>query len=141
VNQEGSGDMYSKAGNMLHTIRQLINDDEKFRSILRGLNKEYYHKTVNSSDIEKYFSDQSGIDLSKVFDQYLRTIKIPVLEYKTVKNKTQVRWTNCVEGFNMKLKLEGRNDWIYPTTEWKTIELKQAVRIDPNFYITVKKVS
>ncbi len=141
VNQEGSGDMYSKAGNMLHTIRQVINDDEKFRSILRGLNKEYYHKTVNSSDIEKYFSEKSGIDLSKVFDQYLRTTKIPVLEYKTVKNKTQVRWTNCVDGFNLKLKLDGTDEWISPTTDWKAVNTKSAIKIDPNFYITVKKVS
>lgn len=139
VNQEGSGDMYSKAGNMLHTIRQMINDDEKFRMILRGLNKDFYHQTVTSAQVEKYISDKSGIDLSKVFDQYLRTVKIPVLEHKAVKGKTSIRWTNCVEGFNMKLKLQGKDEWIYPTTQWQEINLKDKLSIDPNFYILVKK--
>jgi len=139
VNQEGSGDMYSKAGNMLHTIRQMINDDEKFRMILRGLNKDFYHQTVTSAQVEKYISDQSGMDLSKVFDQYLRTVKIPVLEHKNVKGKTSIRWTNCVEGFNMKLKLQGKDQWIYPTTQWQEINIKDKLSIDPNFYILVKK--
>jgi hypothetical protein len=31
VNNEGSGDMYPKGANMLHTIRQLVNNDEKWR--------------------------------------------------------------------------------------------------------------
>ncbi|HEV2831220.1 MAG TPA: M1 family metallopeptidase, partial [Hanamia sp.] len=52
VNNEGSGDMYYKAGNMLHTIRQVINNDEKFRGILRGLNKTFYHQTVATKEIE-----------------------------------------------------------------------------------------
>ena len=77
VNQEGSGDMYYKGGNLLHTIRQVINDDEKFRQILRGLNKDFYHQTVDSKQVEAYISEKSGIDLSKVFDQYLRTTVIP----------------------------------------------------------------
>ena len=82
VNADGPIDIYYKAGNMMHTIRQVINDDEKFRNILRGLNKTFYHQTVTTKQIEDYISKQSGIDFSKVFDQYLRTIKIPVLEYK-----------------------------------------------------------
>ena len=68
--------MYYKGGNMLHTIRQIINDDEKFRMILRGLNKTFYHKTVTGKQVEDYISKNAGIDLSKIFDEYLRTTKI-----------------------------------------------------------------
>lgn len=82
VNQEGSGDMYYKGGNLLHMIRQCINDDAAFRNILRGLNSTFYHKTVTGKEVEDYISKQSGIDFSKVFDQYLRTTQIPVLEYE-----------------------------------------------------------
>ena len=82
VNKEGSGDMYYKGGNLLHTIRNIINDDEKFRQILRGLNKTFYHKTVTTKQVEDYISKESGKDFSKIFDQYLRTTKIPVLEYR-----------------------------------------------------------
>ncbi len=101
VNQEGSSDMYYKGANLLHTIRQVINDDSVFRKILRGLNREFYHKTVDSKDVEAYFSKISGKDLHKIFDQYLRTIKIPELEYKVKGKKVSYRWANCVNGFNM----------------------------------------
>ena len=67
VNNEGSSDMYPKGANMLHTIRQIINDDKKWRSILRGLNKTFYHKTVSTQQIEHYISEKAGIDLQKVF--------------------------------------------------------------------------
>ena len=145
VNQEGSGDMYNKGANLLHTIRQIINDDSDFRKILRGLNKDFYHKTVDSKDVEAYISKQSGKDFSKVFDQYLRTVKIPVLEYKINGNGLSYRWTNCVAGFKMPVKLISGDEWLYPVTEWKTLSMTTDMRnkeiiVDKNFYITVKKV-
>jgi aminopeptidase N len=146
VNQEGSGDMYPKGANLVHTIRQLINDDEKFRQILRGLNKTFYHKTVDSKDVETYISKQSGIDLSKVFDQYLRTTQIPVLEYKTDKHSISFRWANCVEGFDMKVKVNlGKEQWIQPSQSWETLHLAdwydgKAFNTDRNFYVQTKKV-
>jgi aminopeptidase N len=146
VNKEGSSDMYYKGGNMLHTIRQVINDDEKFRAILRGLNSKFYHSVVTTKQIESYMSEQSGKDLSKIFDQYLRTTTIPVLEYKFTGDNMYYRWNNCVAGFNMPVKLNGaKDDWLKATTEWKTTAvtadiLKDGLKIDRNFYITVKRV-
>ena len=145
VNKEGSGDMYYKGGNMLHTIRQVINDDEKFRAILRGLNSKFYHSVVTTKQIESYMSEESGKDLSKIFDQYLRTTMIPVLEYKFTGDNMYYRWSNCVQGFNMPVKLDGIDDWLKATTEWKIVAstagiLKDGLKIDRNFYITVKKV-
>jgi aminopeptidase N len=143
VNKEGSGDMYAKGANMLHTIRQVINDDEKFRQILRGLNRDFYHKTVDSRDVEKYMSEKSGIDLSKIFDQYLRTTQVPVLEYKMNERKLSYRWTNCIDGFNMPVQIgSGRALWLKPTTSWQEMELPLNYSMDDinkNFYITVKK--
>jgi len=146
VNKEGSNDMYYKGGNMLHTIRHVINDDEKFRAILRGLNSKFYHSVVTTKQIENYMSEQSGKDLSKIFDQYLRTTMIPVLEFKFTGDNISYRWTNCVHGFNMPVKLDGIEDWLKATTEWKTVAatadiLKDGLKIDHNFYITVKKVN
>lgn len=141
VNQEGSGDMYYKGANLLHTIRQIINDDSVFRKILRGLNKEFYHRTIDSKDVEAYFSKVSGKDLSKVFDQYLRTTKIPQLEYKKEGDKLSYRWGNCIPGFDMAVRLEGKGDWLRPTAEWKKADMKASdLLVDKNFYITVKKV-
>jgi aminopeptidase N len=143
VNQEGSGDMYYKGGNLLHTIRQCINNDSTFRNILRGLNSTFYHKTVTSAQIEAYISKQSGIDLSKVFDQYLRTTQIPVLEYQVNRQEVKYRFTNCIKGFTMPLKVTWGNtpQWIHPTEAWKTLTTKNAAgvfSVDKNFYIKTK---
>lgn len=150
VNEEGSGDMYYKGGNLLHTIRHSINDDEKFRQILRGLNKAFYHQTVTSKQIENYISEHAGFDYSKVFDQYLRTTQIPVLEYYFSNDNKKVfyRWTNCINGFNLPLSLYSDNTKIkiFPTTEWKSSELtpQQASLFIPDvikklYYVEVKE--
>lgn len=141
VNQEGSGDMYYKGANMLHTIRQVINDDEKFRQILRGLNKDFYHQTVTSKQVENYISKKSGKDLSKIFEQYLRTTQIPILKLKRSAENLIYQWTNCVAGFNMPVKLTN-GQWIYPATTEQKIRMKttkfDSLSVDKNFYIYVK---
>ena len=145
VNASGSGDMYYKGANMLHIIRQLINNDEKWRTILRGLNKTFYHKTVVTKEIEEYISTHSGIDLSSVFNQYLRDIRIPELEYTIKGNQLKYRWTNTVKGFKLPIKVNINGDikTLEPTTFWKTIRVtnpETTFKVDPNFYITTKKL-
>tara|TARA_R100001369_G_scaffold90331_2_gene129195 strand:- start:7952 stop:9601 length:1650 start_codon:yes stop_codon:yes gene_type:complete len=145
VNQRGSGDMYSKGANMLHTIRQLVDDDEKWRTILRGLNREFYHQTVTTKQIEEYISNTSGIDLTQFFDQYLRNAKIPMLEYQVNGKQLRFRYTNIVNGFDMPLKLSinGTEEWVYPTSDWKSKSFKkdiQLVNVDKNFYVEYKKI-
>jgi aminopeptidase N len=150
VNQEGSGDMYPKSGNMLHSIRQVINDDEKFRMILRGIQKTYYHQTVTTQQIENYISKESKIDFSKVFDQYLRTTMIPVLQYKIEGNKISFRYDSVVTGFNLPLKVsfgaaDKSEEWIKPTATWQTLSLaewydKKTFVVNPNFYVKVRKL-
>lgn len=146
VNNEGSGDMYYKGGNMLHTIRQIVDDDEKWRSILRGLNRDFYHQTVDGAQVEAYIIQHSGKNLQKVFDQYLRNTEIPVLELHRKKGKLEYRWTNCVAGFDMPVKVTlspGKYEFIYPTTEWKSSPCKlgkrEDISVDENFYIFSKK--
>ncbi|MDI6034321.1 M1 family metallopeptidase [Flavobacterium sp. LB2P84] len=140
VNNEGSGDMYPKGGNMLHTLRQIVNNDEKWRAILRGLNSTFYHQTVTTKQIEDYLSQQVGIDLSTVFNQYLRDTRIPTLEYFFKDNQVGYRWTNCVSGFNMPVKvtLNGKEELLQPETEWKNIPVNSEnskLEIDKNFYV------
>ena len=140
VNNEGSGDMYPKGANMLHTIRQLVNDDEKWRGILRGLNSTFYHQTVTTKQIENYMSQKVGLDLSTVFNQYLRDTRIPTLEYFFKDNQLGYRWTNCVAGFNMPVKvtLNGKEELLQPEIKWKnvTANTENAImEIDKNFYV------
>ena len=147
VNEEGSGDMYYKGGNMLQTIRHIINDDEKWRGILRGLNKTFYHQTVTTKQIENYISKNAGIDLSKLFDQYLRTTQIPQLSYYYSADKKTVyyRWDSCVAGFNMPLTLihDDKSLRISPTQQWKSlndVSFFDTEAIWKNYYIRIKEV-
>jgi aminopeptidase N len=139
VSYEGSGDMYYKGANVLHTLRQIVDDDEKWRSILRGLNKEFYHQTVTAGQIEGFISKHTGLDLSAFFDQYLRDVRIPILEYVIRDNTVQYRWSNCVRKFDMPVKVRiGKTDqWLKPTTRWQQKKMDGPVtefRMDPNFY-------
>ncbi|NNF19740.1 MAG: M1 family metallopeptidase [Flavobacteriaceae bacterium] len=144
VNAEGSGDMYYKGANMLHTLRQLIEDDELWRSILRGLNEEFYHQTVTTQQVEQYLSKRTGKDLSAFFDQYLRTTDIPLLQYKIDGNSIRYRYTDIVEDFDMPVRIfiGDREHWLFPSAEWKTEELPSAsgLQWDPNFYIEKEEI-
>ena len=141
IRNEGSGDMYPKGANMIHTIRQVINNDEKFRQILRGLNKDFYHQTVTASQIQNYFSEKSGIDLKSIFDQYLTTIKIPTLEYKQNGNQLTYKWINVVPNLKLPIRLADGQE-LKPTEEWQTATLKSSdeLKVDPNYYIFTKKL-
>ncbi|MFT3844705.1 MAG: M1 family metallopeptidase [Lacibacter sp.] len=154
VNDEGSGDMYPKAANMLHMIRQIIGDKSTFRMLLRDMNDKYRYKTVTSAEIEDFISQRTGYNLSKVFDQYLRTTQIPTLEYYlTEENSSQVlyyRWSGCVKGFNMPILLPGNSNPKYglmlATENWQKMRtnFRQEEDItklmDKNFYVNYKKV-
>lgn len=143
VNKEGSSDMYYKGANMLHTLRQLIENDEKWRQIIRGLNSTFYHQTVTTKQIEDYISQHSGIDLTDFFNQYLRTIMIPTLEYKIENEELKYRYSNIVENFDMPIEvtIDGKKLWLFPNAEWKTLPIKSnSIEIDKDFYVYSKEL-
>ncbi len=141
VNAGGSLDLYYKGANMLHTLRQIINNDTLWRGMLQGLNRTFFHQTVTSKQIEDYMIAYTGSDFQKVLDQYLRTTQVPVLEYKLRKKRLVYRWTNCVKGFNMPIEIEGPagNIQLSPTEKWQKIKtgLKE-VKPDADYYILTK---
>jgi aminopeptidase N len=146
VNDEGSGDMYYKGGNMIHYMRQLFKDDEKFRRAMRAMNESFYHKTVAYNEVVSFWSKEAGRDLSPLFDQYLTTIRIPKLEYKIKGKKLQYRWANCIKGYNIPVKVminKSTEQWLEPETGWKNLSLAFAVtdvEMHPDFYAAAEKV-
>jgi aminopeptidase N len=150
VNKEGSGDMYYKGGNLLQAIRHAVDNDEKWRQTLRGLNRMFYHQTVTTTQVENYISYQSNFDFSKVFDQYLRTTQIPVLKYYYSKDNKYLfyKWDNCITGFDLPLELihEQQKLRLSPTKEWKKIELTDVNKIlfdttfiQKNYYVNIEE--
>jgi aminopeptidase N len=146
ANREGSGDMYYKGGNVLHTIRHIINDDDKWLAILRGLNKDFWHQTVTTQQIESYISKNAGIDLSKVFDQYLRTTNIPVLQYKTEGKTLSYKYNKVVKDFAMPIRvnINGREVKLTPNETMQTYTSADEIKtfeVNRNFYIETEKLN
>ncbi len=146
VNREGSGDMYPKGAVVVHMIRQFINNDKKFRQLLRGLNKDFYHQTVTTQQIENYINTYVRADLKAFFEQYLRTTKIPHLEFsKKEGDNIMYRFTHIVKGFKIPVKIyvDGKEQWINPENRWKTLkgikDLSKVI-IDPNYYLVIEKL-
>jgi aminopeptidase N len=148
VNAQGSGDMYPKGGNMLHTIRQIVGDDARWSDILRGQNSTFRHQTVTGQQVEDYIGSRAGRDLSKVFQQYLTTTLIPVLEYRIDGRTLSYRWAGVVPGFDMPVRVtlsDGAALMLQPTERWQTkkvrLEKPADFAVDPNYYVTAREVA
>ncbi|HET9425678.1 MAG TPA: M1 family metallopeptidase [Gemmatimonadaceae bacterium] len=147
VSASGSGDMYYKGGSMLHMIRQIINDDAKWRSILRGLNRELGRRTVSGREVQQFINTRSGYDFDKVFTQYLMTTRIPNLEYDVQGSVLWYRWSNVVPGFDMPVRARvaaGRETLLRPTETWKSIRISvpaSEFRVDEDFYVRPVRVN
>ncbi|WP_299682581.1 M1 family metallopeptidase [uncultured Dokdonia sp.] len=147
VRKTGSGtDMYYKGGNMLHMLRTLVEDDELWRTTLRGLNTKFCHQTVTTKQVENYLSRTLKKDLNAFFNQYLRTTKIPVLEYQKNRNKITFRYSNAVNGFDMPIQLviNGEKQWVYPSKQWRTYKADtkiKSLKIADDFYVALKKIN
>ena len=137
--------MYYKGSNMLHTLRQLIEDDEKWRQVLRGLNTTFYHQTVTARQIEDYISKKTGKDLTAFFNQYLRDTRIPMLEYQFDGSKLKYRYVDVVDDFDMPVRIfiDQKEHWVFPEkgAKWKTEKIQgDEIVIDENFYIKSKQL-
>ena len=145
VNVSGSGDMYYKGANVLHTLRTWIDDDEKWRQILRGLNSTFYHQTVTTAQIEQFLAEQAGLNLQAFFNQYLRDIRVPRLEYRVVGAQFSYRWNNVVTGFAMPIQvtINGSKRKLTPTSNWQNFEIKDSsstFAVDKNYFVESVKL-
>jgi len=147
VNAQGSGDMYPKGGNLLHTIRQIVDDDARWRDILRGLNRAFRRQTVGSRQVQEYIGREAGLDLERVFEQYLTTTRIPVFEYRLEGGTLSYRWADVVPGFAMPLRVmvPGLGARVLrPTEAWQQLPVPSPraadLTVDENFYVTARRV-
>lgn len=146
VHHTGSGDMYYKGGNMLHTIRQLVGDDARWKAVLRGINRDFRHQIVSGQQIEDYIAEHTALRLDRVFEQYLRATTIPLLEWGISGTELSFRWSDAVPGFDMPVpaELDGGAVLTLPATEeWQTISVPPGttrIAVDPDYYVTSREV-
>jgi len=147
VNQLGSGDMYAKGSAVLNMVRTIINDDEKWRMVLRGLNKNFYHQTVTYDQVVNYISKQSGIDFRPMFDQYLHFKNIPKLEFSSKEGQVVFRWQADAKNFAMPVRVKihgGPYQFISPNSTFQALKITgatpQNIEVDTlNYYLGVLK--
>ncbi|MES2798924.1 MAG: M1 family metallopeptidase [Bacteroidota bacterium] len=137
VQNEGSGDMYYKGSNMLHTIRTLLGNDSLFREMLREMNEEFYHKTVTTKEIENFMATALKMELSPIFDQYLRSKNPPTLQVKAKKGKLKFRWIKVNKNFAMPI-LFGKVQFACSQKWSKWVPEKSKKDLNPNLYYLVK---
>jgi aminopeptidase N len=147
VNADGPLDMYYKGGNMLHTIRQVVGNDSTWRAVLRGVQARFAHQIVTGRQVQDYMSDHAGVDLHKIFQQYLTTTEVPTLEYRLDGSNITYRWTDVVPGFAMPIRVllgADRSMKLRPTEQWQTttlaLERPDAFRVDENYYVLTRWV-
>ena len=137
-------DIYNKGAQIVHMIRMLIKNDSSFWNLMRVLNRDFYHKIVYSADIENSISKQTGIDLSKFFDQYLRHTEIPVLEVRNdEEGMLECRYSHCIEGFDMPLDIliKDQPKRVFANTKWSSTGMKVNIRLiskSMDFLVSVK---
>ena len=142
VNDEGSGDMYYKGGNMLHTMRHVLNDDARWLATMRALGERFRHATVATEEFESFLSETAGYDFSAVFDQYLRTADIPRLRYTVDGDALRLHLDRVVEGFSIPIEVlvNGEPKRIEVSAEPTTLALSGALEsfeLDPDYYLDV----
>jgi aminopeptidase N len=142
VNEEGPGDIYEKGAAIMEMIREMTNDDEKFRQMLRGLSKEFYHQTVTTQQVEEFIAAHTGLELKAFFNQYLRTADVPEIEYAIKDNQLSYKFDNVVNGFTIPVTVSGgeMSATIKPTSEWQHIKWDGGfnVKFSKDFLIRVK---
>ncbi len=130
VQQTSSQDMYFKGALFLHTLRNVIGDDAKWWKLIRDYYQTYKYQIIENKDMVAFFNKHSGKNLTPIFDQYMQYKDLPGLELQ-IKDKTlRYRWKADVKTFNMPVKValkDQKSKFIYPTTEWKEMKLKEPL--------------
>ena len=147
VNNFHEGDMYPKGCLMLNTLRNVIDNDSLWFSILRGIQEHFRYQPVTTEDIVEYVNLATQKDYTPFFDQYLRHPAIPelALAIKRVGASlvVQYKWNADVRSFNMPVKATTAKNtftFIHPTADWQTLSLQNMRPADfkvdtDDFYI------
>ncbi|MNS10268.1 Peptidase family M1 [compost metagenome] len=138
----GSGDHYVKGSAMIHMIRMLMKNDQRFRQLLHDIGSTYGYKTVSGPELERFIIKRTKLKLKPLFAQYLHTNQVPELVLNRTKKGFTYQWQSCIEGYNIPVLvyINGEAQWLRPTTkvkQFKSATVKE-VKPSPDFYIRCK---
>jgi aminopeptidase N len=147
VNGEPPQDQYFKGALFINTLRSIVNDDKRWFKLLHDFYQHFKYQNIMTEDVVQYFNQQTGMDLTPVFNQYLRHTAIPTLELKFdgSQKTVQYRWKVDEPGFAMPVRVGEKDKWqiIKPTTEWQsmptTLTKDQLDVATDLYYVNVSK--
>jgi aminopeptidase N len=147
VNAETTEDQYFKGALMLNTLRSVVNDDAKWFALIHGLYQHFKYQNIMTGDVVEYFNEHTGMNLTPIFDQYLRRPHIPRLEllFGEAPGMVMYKWDADEEDFAMPIKVGTPDHWqiIHPTTKWQWMQSplsKDEFQVDiDHYYVDVNK--
>jgi len=131
VGNEGSSDMYYKGALMLNTIRHIINDDSKWWEILLKYSNTFRHKIIDTPTVIAFFNQETGLNLTPIFNQYLKYKAVPILVVNIDKKKRlSLKWNTEEPNFEMPIEvnINGKVNRILVTNQWT--KTKEKVKSD-----------
>jgi len=130
IHRSPSQDMYFKGALFLHTLRSVVDDDERWWKLLRDLFQQFKYQNIMTEDLVQFFNGRLGRNLTPIFDQYLRRAALPTLElaFNEKEGTLAYRWDAAERSFSMPIKVGTRGQWqtIVPTTDWAIMHAPAA---------------
>jgi len=148
VNRTPPQDQYFKGALFLNTLRSVVNDDSRWWALIHDFYQKFKYQTIMTEDVVKFFNDRTGMNLTPIFNQYLRHTSLPELELKfdPAGGTVAYRWKADEAGFAMPVRVGTKDHWqlIQPTSEWATLNTrlpKDEFQVATDlYYITVSKL-
>jgi len=147
IHRTPSQDMYFKAALFLHTLRSVVNDDERWWRLLRDVYQRFKYQNIMTEDMVRFFNAELKQDVTPLFDQYLRRSELPTLElaFDEKAGTLAYRWRADEARFAMPIKVgtAGKWDMLHPTTDWQLMKAplpKDAFEVATDlYYVNVTK--
>jgi aminopeptidase N len=149
IHQSPPEDQYFKGALFLNTLRSVINNDAEWWKLLHGFYQHFKYQDIMTEDVVRYFNEHTGMNLTPIFNEYLRHAALPALELKfnTADGTVSYRWRADEPDFAMPVRVGTKDHWqtIAPTTHWKTMKTslgEQEFQVDTDhFFVDVTKTT
>lgn len=132
-------DQYFKGALFLNTLRHVVDDEKQWRKILYSFFQRFKYHNIMTEDVVEFFNQKTGLNLTPVFNQYLRHADLPTLELEFREGRVAYRWKADEPGFAMPVRVGTRDHWqtIQPTQEWQQLSTaltKETLAVATDLY-------
>jgi aminopeptidase N len=147
IHRTPTQDQYFKGALFLHTLRNVVNDDQKWWDTVRDVYQTFKYRNILTEDLVQHMNARLRMNLSPLFNQYLRRASLPVLQlaFNSREGSVAYRWQADEREFAMPIRVGSRHAWqtVVPTTDWQvmptTLDKDQFDVATDLYYVRVEK--